>query len=229
MLNAFLLHSFTALIFYANSGSGKSVICSKIIDYVQEKTEMTALFYFCHHSQRSKGLTNEVLKSFATKLLTANPRLAPYILDTFVDIGEKPTGRILVKILENLIASSKPIRLVVDGLDDWSENDQEDLVKALLRIGELSPAECKILFSSRETACLARLLHLKPTFRLRDYSENINSDIAAFVHEPLKRLRQTYEPRLIDEVEGSILRRANGMSTSLHYAICLLGRYVLIC
>ena len=223
MLNLFLLRSFTALFSYANSSSGKSVICSKIIEYIQEKTDMAVLFYFCHYLQTSKERISEVLKSFTTQLLIANPGLAPYVLDTFVNNGVKPTKKILTEVLENLIASSKPIRLVVDGLDECSEIDQEELVKDLLRIGEISRAECKILFSSRANLCLNKLLNSRSSnFRVHDYSENINSDITAFVHEPLKRLRQTCEPGLIDELEGLILRRAHGMSISLHYAICLL-------
>ena len=204
----------------ANFGSGKSVLCSKIIAHIQEKTEMAVLFYFCHHSQVSKEPSSEALKNFATQLLSADPGLAPYVLDTFVNGGEKPTKKILAKVLENLIASSKPIRLVVDGLDEWPEIDQEDLVTGLLRIRETSPAECKILFSSRGTVYMHRLLHYRSSnFRLHRYSENINSDIAAFVHQSLNRLRQTFEPELIDELEGLILRTVNGMSLSLHYAL----------
>ena len=207
----------------ANSGPGKSVLCSKIITYIQEKTEMGVLFYFCHHFPASNEISSEVLKDFATQLLTADPGLAPYILDTFANNGEKPTKKILAEVLENLIASSKPIRLVVDGLNELSGFDQEDLIIHLLRIGETSPAECKILFSSREWVSLANLLyHRSSTFRLRDCPENINCDVAAFVHRQLKRLRQTCEPGLIDELEGSILRRADGMSISSNYAICSL-------
>ena len=215
-----LSRPFTALVSYANSGSGKSVICSKVIEHIQEKTEMVILFYFCHHFQTSKEPISEVLKSFATQLLTANPVLAPYILDTFINNGRKPTRKILADILEKLIASSKPIRLVVDGLDEWSQIDQEDLVKNLFRIRGPSPGACKLLFSSRKTAHLTKLLRSEPAFRLDDYVENITSDIASFVQERLTRLRQTFAPELIDELEGEILKRANGMSLYLCYAVC---------
>ena len=220
MLNAFLLRSFTALIFYANPGSGKSVICSKIIEYIQEMTEMTAAFYFCHHFQTSKESTNEVLKSFATQLLIANPGIAPYIWDTFVNNGRKPTKKILAEILEKLIASSGPIRFVVDGLDEWSHVDQEYLIKDLFRIRGPSPAACKILLSSRKTAHLTKLLESEPTFRLEDYVENISSNIASFVQEPLRRLRHTFGSELINELESEILKRADGILAALCYAIC---------
>ena len=220
-LNSFLLPPFTAFVFYANCFSGKSVICSKIIEHIQEKTEMGILFYFCHHFQTSKEPISEVLKSFATQLLTANTGLAPYILDTFANAGRKPTKKILAEILEKLIASSsKPIRLVVDGLDEWSQIDQEDLVKDLFRIRGPSPEACKVLFSSRKTAHLTKLLQSEPTFRLDDYVENISSNIASFVQERLTRLRQTFAPELIDELEGEILKRADGMSVCHCYAFC---------
>ena len=220
MLNTLLLRPFAALVSYANFGSGKSVICSRVIEHIQEKTEMAVLFYFCHHFQTSKELTSEVLKSFTTQLLTANSVLAPYILDTFVNNGRKPTKKILAEILERLIASSGPIRFVVDGLDEWSQIDQEDLIKDLFRIRGPSPGACKVLISSRKTAHLTKLLQSEPTFRLEDYVENISSNIASFIHEPLERLRHTFGPELINELENEILKRADSMLISLCYAIC---------
>ena len=184
---------------------------------------MVIVFYFCHHFHTSKELISEVLKNFATQLLTANRGLAPYILDTFANNGRKPTKKILAEILEKLIASSGPIRLVVDGLDEWSQIDQEYLVEDLSRIRGPSPGACKILLSSRKTACLNKLLQSKPTVRLDDFVENISSNIASFVHGRLESLRQAFGPELIDELEGEILDRANGMSVSFCYAICLLN------
>ena len=181
---------------------------------------MVILFYFCHHFQTSKEPISEVLKCFATQLLVANPGLAPYILDTFANAGRKPTKKYLAEILEKLIASSRPIRLVVDGLDEWSQIDQEDLVKDLFRIRGSSPGACKILFSSRKTAHLTKLLQSQPTFRLDDYGENITSNIASFVQERLTRLRQTFASELVDELEGEILKRADGMSVSFCCAVC---------
>ena len=215
VLDTLAWRPFTALVYYANFGSGKSVICSKIIEHIQEKTDMAVLFYFCHHHQTSKELISEVFKNFTTQFLTANPGLAPYILDTFVNNGRKPTKKILAEILERLIASSGPVRFVVDGLDEWSQIDQEDLIKDLLRIRGPSLGACKILCSSRKTAHLAKLLQSEPTFRLEDYVENISSNIASFIHEPLERLRRTFGPELIDELENEILRRADGLLVSL--------------
>ena len=196
------------------------MVCSKIIEHIQEKTEMAVLFYFCHHFQSSKELISEVLKSFTTQLLTANPGLAPYIWDTFVSSGRKPTKKILAQILERLIASSGPIRFVVDGLDEWSQIDQEDLIKDLFRIRGPSQGACKIICSSRKTAHLTKLLKSEPTFRLEDYMENISSNIASFVHGPLESLRRTFGLELIDELESEILKRADGLLVSICYAIC---------
>ena len=218
--NTLLRRHSTALVSYANFGSGKSVICSRIIEYIQEKTEMAVLFYFCHHFQTSKDLISEVLKNFTTQLLIANPGLAPYILDTFVNNGRKPTKKILAEILEKLIASSGPIRFVVDGLDEWSQSDQEDLVKDLSRIRGPLPGACKILLSSRKTAHLSKLLQSEPTFRLDDYVKNISSNIASFVQERLTHLRNTFGPELIDELESEISKRADGLLVSRCHGIC---------
>ena len=192
--------------------SGKSVICSKIVEHVQNITGMVVIFYFCHHHQNSQSQANEVLRTFTTQLLAANTELAPYILETFANNGLKPTKKHLGVILEKMIASFTAVRIVVDGLDECPQSDQDEIIQDLLSIKGVTPGACKVLLSSRKLSSISRFLEARPTIRLDDNAGNVNSTISSFVHSQLELLRQKFDPIMIDELGRQILAKANGES-----------------
>ncbi|CAD6565730.1 MAG: hypothetical protein ASARMPREDX12_006744 [Alectoria sarmentosa] len=142
-------------------GAGKSVICSKLVEHVQEKTDMAVIYYFCPHHQASQTSASEVLRSFATQLLTGNASLAPYILETFANNGQKPTKKNLGMILEKMITSVSSLRIIVDGLDECLQEDQDEIIQDLLRIkGPASGAYPRVAEEEKRsnvTLCLHEL------------------------------------------------------------------------
>lgn len=192
--------------------AGKSVICSKLIEHIQEKTNIVTIFYFFSHNQTFPKHATEVLRSFATQLLAASAGLAPYILETFANSGQRATKRNLAIIIEKMIASLQNIRIVVDGLDECPQDEQDEVIEDLLRIRGPVPGACKVLLSSRKHRNISKLLQSQPTFRLDDNAENINATIASFVQPRLQYLRQAFSSEIIDELGRQLLAKANGCS-----------------
>lgn len=131
--------------------TGKSVICSSLIDHIEENTGSAIVFYFCNPLQTSQRQASGILRSFAAQLLSANIELAPYILETFVNHGLRPTKKSLGIILERLISSLLSVRIIVDGLDECAHGDQVEVIDDILRIKGSAPGACKILLSSRKS------------------------------------------------------------------------------
>jgi len=175
------------------------------------------IFYFCSHHQTSQSQANVILRSFATQLLAANAELASYILDTFASQALRPTKKHLGVILEKLITSLSSVRIVVDGLDECAPSEQEGILEDLLRIKGPVPGACKILLSSRKLPSICKLLQAKPTLRLDDHAESVNSTIMSFVHQRLGPLRQNFDSVKIDELEGEIIAKANGTSAGAYF------------
>ena len=150
-----------------------------------------------------------------TQLLAANTELAPYILDTFANQALTPTKKILGAILEKLITSLSSVKVVVDGLDECAASEQEEIIGDLLKIKGSVPGACKVLLSCRKVPSIFRLLRDKPTIRLDDYIENVKSTISSFVHQRLGSLRQNFDSAIIDDLEGEIMAKANGMSAKV--------------
>ena len=196
---------------------GKSVICAKVIEHVQDAMDDVVIFYFCSHHQTSQSQANDILRSFATQLLAANTELASYILDTFASQALRPTKKHLGFILEKLITSLSSVRIVVDGLDECAPSEQEGIIEDLLRIKGPAPGACKILLSSRKVPLIFKLLQAKPTLRLDDHAESVNSTITSFVHRRLGLLRQNFDSDTVDELEGQIIAKANGTSAGAYF------------
>ena len=117
---------------------------------------MAIIYYFYPHHQASQTAASEILRSFATQLLAGNASLAPYILETFTNNGQKPTKKNLGMILEKMITSLSSLRIVIDGIDKYPQDDQDEIIQDLLRIkGSVSEA-CKLLLSSRKHRSISR-------------------------------------------------------------------------
>lgn len=144
-------------------------------------------------------------------MLVANTELAPYILETFANQALRPTKKHLGVILEKLITSLPSVRIVVDGLDECAMSEQEEIIGDLLRIKGSVAGACKTLLSCRKLPCISRLLQDKPTLRLNDHVESVNATISSFVHQRLGSLRRKFDDDLIDELEGQIITKADGI------------------
>ena len=189
---------------------GKSVICAKVIEHVQDSTDAVVIFYFCNHQQTSQSLSNDILRSFAAQLLAANTELAPYILEMFVNQALRPTKKHLGFILEKMITSLSSVKIVVDGLDECATGEQEEIIEDLQRIKGSVPGACKILLSCRKLPSIFELLQDKPTLRLDDHAESVNATISSFVHQGLRSLRRKFDSDIIDDLESQIIAKANG-------------------
>ena len=185
---------------------------------------MTVIYYFYPHHQASPTQSSDVLRSLATQLLAKTTSLAPYVLDTFASHGQKPTKKHLGIILEKMITSLPSLRIVVDGLDECLQDDQDEIMQDLLRIKGSTPGACKLLLSSRKHRIVSRWLHLKPTIRLDDKTTHINSTISSFIHPRLQTLRDRFSPAIVDHLEKLLLKKANGCSF-LDFSISLVDLF----
>ena len=207
-----------------NLDQGKSVICSKVIEHIQDMNDTAVIFYFCQHQQSSRRQTNEILRSFTAQLLVANNDMALYILETFAYHGLGPSKKNLQLVFAKMIASLPSVRIVVDGLDEWPHIDQEEVIDDLLGIKAPKPGACKLLISSRKLTTISKFLQAKPTLRLDDNVDNVQASIAAFLHGQLTPLRERFRSDMIEELESRILSKANGRLEPQSPHRCMLTR-----
>ena len=153
-----------------------------------------------------------ILRNFVTQLLARDASLSPYILETFANNGQRPTKKTLGAILEKMITSLPSLHIVIDGLDECLQDDQDEIMQDLLKIKGPKPGMCKLLVSSRKHRSITRWLHSKPTIRLDDNTDNVNSTISSFIYPQLQPLRNHFNPAIVDDLGNKLLEKANGCS-----------------
>ncbi|KAL8857778.1 MAG: hypothetical protein Q9178_005678 [Gyalolechia marmorata] len=137
--------------------------------------------------------------------------MAPYILDTFASNGLRPTIKSLRIIAERLIGSLASVRIIIDGIDETDPSHQKEIIEDLMGLKRSSQDSCKILMSTRRQPLISKLLQMKPTIRMENHADSMDSMISSFVHRKLSGLRQRHRTDTIDQVESQIVKKADGM------------------
>lgn len=150
------------------------------------------------------------MRSFICQLLRANLDLAPYIFENYANKGLAPATVRLRRLITELLDMIPSVRVILDGIDEYPESDQRGTLTELLSLSESCSGTCKILVSSRISVQIKKVLSSKPTISLRDYNEEVQGDIRAYIRERLRDLRGRFSDQLIDTVETKVLERADG-------------------
>jgi hypothetical protein len=187
--------------------SGKSVMCSYIINDLSDSLDVNLCYYVCSsHDIRNTSL--QVMRVIAIQLLRRLPDLASLIANSYVYQGSSCGMLQLRKLLPQLLEISPRTRIVIDGLDECPTDIQNSLMKDLSAICLGAQICCKLLFSSRREGLIYEKLSGKPQIIL-DGKQEVESDIRSFVKHRIKKLR-TQDEALLKNIESILVEKANG-------------------
>lgn len=106
-----------------------------------------------------------------------------------------------------MLEVTKLPRIVIDGLDECSEESQMSVLKDLLRLlGK--DVNCKIIIASRREVKIFEKLSNKPQIKL-DNREEVESDIRLYVKYHIGSI-ETEDSRLRQNIESILVEKANG-------------------
>ena len=153
-----------------------------------------------------------MLRTIALQILRENKDLAAYVSDNYANYGGSPSIHQLRKLIPELLANVPATRIVIDGLDECYEKDQQAVLQELLPLCSPLEARCKLLFSSREGAAIGKSLRKKPFISLKDKNLEVDNDIRHFVRHNLGELRERFGSDVLDNIEQKLVEKAGGMS-----------------
>ena len=156
---------------------------------------------------------NDILRNFVGQLFKVNTELAPWILETFASRGQLATRKTMETVFERMVDDTLHLRIIVDGLDECSRDDQEDIRCNLAKIKVPADGSCKILISSRNLESMASLSHKSSVIRLEDNADNVNSTIKSFIELRILDLSDRFAPKTLQHLKTQIMTKANGKST----------------
>jgi hypothetical protein len=194
---------------------GKSVLASHVVGSINIEPAASIIPYFCSFNQeRVRGIVcTRILRYAIARLLRDHQYLLPYVYDTYATKSTRPsTSRLRALVLE-LLAACKITFFVIDGLDECDEHDQKEVMVELLKIANASIARVKILFFSQESSLIKQKLNRFPQISLSDEEEFMSKDIETFAKASLSELRQRFEGHFIDNIEQTLIEKADGIAT----------------
>ncbi|PQE30183.1 hypothetical protein CJF32_00003614 [Rutstroemia sp. NJR-2017a WRK4] len=194
-------------------GLGKSVLTSRIIQSLRLHPDITTIFYLCNSHTDQSDLCSHILRILILEILRAHPLLTGHVFENYIRQGRTSSLVQIRKLLPELLLAVSSIRIVIDGLDECQEKDQKTILSELLSIVKVSVIPCKLLISSRAETYLSRTLRKSPSISLSDKMErrSVDKDIQIYVTHALKELRGSFPSDVVNEVEKTVVKKANGM------------------
>jgi hypothetical protein len=173
---------------HGKAGCCKTILCSTVIEHVFSRVSSQdnvafAYFYFSFSDAQKQNYTNVLLSMVAQlsrkrsvhPLLSAAHSQAP---------SQKPSFEVLEHILLALLEESKISYLVVDALDECSEEEREGTLEGFKRVTQSLP-EIRLLMTSRKEVDIENFLSSWPVTRLAIDEECVNEDIDLYVKNAL--------------------------------------------
>ena len=199
------------------SGSGKTVLCSAIIERTKvfcdtHPGSRRAYFYFDFQS-RDKQHVTDMLQSFLKQLARQGPRFSPAVetlYRRYQPSSTRPGDNELLDTLVSLMSEGGPVHLILDAMDECTE--QLGLCDVLRRL--MHAGSNHILATSRDLADLSNELYeFGSLISIPLRSDSVDQDVRTHVvarlckHPKLKR----FDAGLRHEVEMALVDGANGM------------------
>ncbi|PQE25152.1 hypothetical protein CJF31_00006017 [Rutstroemia sp. NJR-2017a BVV2] len=169
---------------------------------------LTVCYYFCN-SQDTGNVCHQILTIIVLQILSQHPDICTLIANEFVYRGAS-CGMAQLKILvPQLLEIITYTRIVIDGIDECSKENQKAILKELDVICTGSTTQCKVLFSSRREVHIHKKLSKQPQISL-DGRQEVDQDIRSFVKYKIAKL-STSDQDLLNRIESTLVEKANGM------------------
>jgi len=199
----------SSLWLYGKAGSGKTILCSTVIEHVLEKKQSSPHFHcaYFYFDFQSKWNVDDMLRSAVAQLCRSIGELPLRLRQLYQECrhGQQPFTSSLIEIILLLLAnSSAQTFLVIDALDECgAESERVDLLETL----EVLVKDSKVLrlfVTSRKEKDIER--SLEPLFDgTIGLEENvIQSDIDRYVRSMLDN---DVDLRRWDEETKSLIKR----------------------
>ncbi|KAJ6285479.1 hypothetical protein J3E71DRAFT_373608 [Bipolaris maydis] len=199
------------------------MICSSVIQHAEANTVHIFYYFYSFLGSHSNGPTR-LLRAIISQVIQKHQDLAIYVHDVYFTSHPIPTKKALLSLLPELLQGLGSVRLVIDGVDEWSSRDQKELLKDLA--GLVSPTHstynCKIMIASRETMEISRYLRKKDKSVTKVSLSNAKESfavtlaIANFVDSKLSDLPDHFDeldpdPSILVHVKETLRKKSHGM------------------
>lgn len=170
-------------------GSGKTMLCSTIIEYLRMYSSRwnAVFFFFCDHRDQSKITHNDFVATIVKQTLDVSSACFSHIQQEFEDASRQPFDhRHYVPLIKELMSSFQEIFFVLDALDEASE--RVEIAETLVQLhahGQSLLIPTRVLLTSRFDVQLERR-HPSITSSRVTLAENMREDIDQYIQRGIE-------------------------------------------
>ena len=172
-----------------------------------------AYFYF-DYTDFAKQKTSSFIRSLLTQLSSQLPVCPDELLKLHAACqggSQQPSTSDLMKALKSIIGNFLHVYFIIDALDECT--DQKELLKVLTEISDWKLHNSHVLATSRPERYIEEGLTQIITFETNMDSVRVDEDIRCYLRATFENddRFQIWTREEQHEIEGTIIRRANGM------------------
>jgi hypothetical protein len=182
-------------------------MCSYIVQALTSIPSLTTCYYFCN-SRDSGNEYQQILKTIILQILRQHLEVRTLIANGYVYPGSACGMAQLRILISQLLEVVGYTRIIIDGIDECSKENQKTILKELRAICEGQNMHCKVLFSSRREVHIREKLSNQPQISL-DGNPQVDLDIQSFVKYNIAQLH-TSDQALLDRIEAILVEKADG-------------------
>jgi Cdc6-like AAA superfamily ATPase len=205
---------------YGIPGSGKSILTASLrdtlLDRISGQSDTVLCYYYCDHADAASLEPERILASFTKQVLETLPwsQFDNDFICPYMDERSKPSLSQSSQYLTSLLGNFKTAYIVLDGLDELSQDNQTFVLKLLDTLLQLTTTVIKLCVTSRtEEFRVRKALHSHITIRLTELS--VAYDIALFINDEITHVDASHplshDADLKQEVIAALVVGAKGM------------------
>ncbi|KAH6888553.1 hypothetical protein B0T10DRAFT_573325 [Thelonectria olida] len=199
-------------------GKGKTMLLCGIIDELEKRPSHIISYFFCQATQAQCRSATSVLRSLLWLLCTKEPGLTSYVREKFDMEGKKLFEGLNVLVsLEEILADMlqdprlRDVILIVDALDECSDDDRERLIALIIQFSSSSSA--KWIVSSRNWPEIEEQFQDARDIRvaLELNKKSISRAVEIFIRHKVDQLAQKkrYDAKTKESILDNLLLKAN--------------------
>lgn len=220
------------LVLHGHPGTGKSVLATKIANFLKPSGKSLVVSHICTYSQTTSTEYDQILRSILLQLVRADTDLIAYIYEEFILKKKSVTPQAIERLvletvgsISNNPAETKYVHIILDGVDECEKEKQVKIINLLERMVSAAfastSAVCKVLVTSSMPVSVAKKLRQKHIVSLSKEKAALGKAIALYAAQRLGQFRSRWHQMGITDVELKELEmrlavKADGLSGDSH-------------
>lgn len=190
---------------HAIPGAGKTFLCTRIVEHLQENNKSVAVFYCDIKDDRKRKAVN-LLRTWAWQLLLQNPSKIRNVADLYRS-GKQANISLFTDTVRAFLADGEERYLVLDALDECESPVRLEILKVLTQF-ELA----KILITSRNEKDISRAMaRAEPNIATIKVEVTDNAeDIRYYLQEKIQEMNLE-DKDLDNQIAESLFEASTGM------------------